>query len=482
MTSTRIFFGFVFTFLLFITSLTYASFNISGLNEAQYTYKSAQDSLSNYFYNETSLRMNYNNIEVGLSFIAELPEYDQFQPIQDLRPGDVDYRWDARYLQANLSNLRLRAGTFTEHFGAGIMLRSYRDRAYDHDTRLSGLNIRADMNPFRLKALYGALPNENYPDRDDVIGGLDFSSLLFGAGQIGFSFTSQQIARFDNRYRTRLAAGSRLEIIATGYDIYAEYAESKTYRTIGDEIRGHAIYGFGNTYIGLFTFSGGYKFYDRFEDRMNDLPTLNSSEEPLSERQLPGYGEEGLLGQIRFTPDLFTELAVAYSEAWNSDYSLRQSDLFVEGRKDFDTFVLGLEYAQLELIDKEWQTWSKEITPAILLDFDLLSLPAHLRTEFGYHERVTGQTSREFFNPLIQIDLFWSNYSISMISEFELEDLNEPGDSKSWIGLELLATPVRHTDIRLFIGQERGGKVCRSGVCYYTTPFEGLRLELTTRF
>ncbi|MBW6515176.1 MAG: hypothetical protein K0B81_00995 [Candidatus Cloacimonetes bacterium] len=468
--------------LFFSVGICYAQFQISGLNEAQYIYKSAQDSLSSYFYNETLVRLNYQNIEAGISFIAELPKYDQFQPIQDLRPSDIDYRWDERYIQLNLTDLRLRAGSFSEFFGNGILLRSYRDKTFDHDTRLTGINMQMSHNSYQFKGLYGSLPNEFSPNNNDLIAGLDLTAPINGTTQLGLSLTSQQLRRTDNRYSTRIAAGGRIEVITDFFDFNSEYGESKSYRTFGRVRRGQAFYGFANTYIGPFTISGGYKNYDRFDDRMNDLPTLNASEEPLSERFNPGYDEEGLLGQIRYNPSITSQLGVTYSEAWNSDFSIRQSDLLLEGRKFFPTFTLGLEYAQLETIDKEWELWLKEITPAIMFDFNLMNLPTHLRTEFGYKEKVQGESTSEIYNPLLQFDLFFNKFSLSLISELEFYDLNELEKNRTWLGMELSTGLFSHTDMKLFIGEEKGGKVCRSGVCYYTSPFKGLRLDLTTRF
>lgn len=470
--------------LLFLYSagLCYGSFSISGLNEAQYLYKAAEDSLSSYFYNETALKLNYNNFEAGISFIAEYPKYSQFDAIKDLHYRDLDYRWDERYLQINMSGFRLRAGSFSEFFGNGIMLRSYRDKTYDHDTRLTGLNIRMNIADIDLKGFYASLPNEDRSDRKDTAAGLDFSRTIFGNSKLGFSFTSQQIRRIDDRYSTRIAAGSRLEIIGDGFDISSEYAESKSYRRIGDDIKGQAIYGLANSYFGPFTFSAGYKKYDRFDDRLNDLPTLNASEEPLSDRLQPGYDEEGLLGQIRYFPLFHTELAVTYSEAWNSNFRIRQSDLLLEGRRDFDTLILGLEYAQLESIDKERKIWLKEITPAFLFDFNISRIPVHLRTELGYQEKVIDEKESDFYKPLVQLDLFLNKISFSLITEFELEDLGDLQSHQKWIGLEVSAPVFSHSDLKLFIGEERGGKVCRSGICYYTTPFKGLRLDFTTRF
>jgi hypothetical protein len=471
-----------FLLVFFSLSLCYGDFSLSGINEAQFIYKAAEDSLSNYFYNETTLRLNYKNIEAGMSFIAELPKYDQFQAIEVLHHSDLDYRWDERYIQISLPASRVRAGSFSEFFGNGIIMRAFRDKAYDHDTRLTGLNLRLSSGDHNLKALYATLPSENNVNRKDIIGGLDYSLPFLWFNQLGFSFTRQEVQRIDSKYSTRITAGSRIELLTDLYDFYAEYAETKTYRNIAGEFRGQALYGMANTYLGNFTISSGYKRYDRFDDRMNDLPTLNASEEPLSERIQPGADEEGLLGQLRYIPDFTTEISVIYSEAWNSSFSIRQSDLFIEGRKDFDSFILGLEYAQFETIDKDWELWYKEITPALLFDFALFTLPVHLRTEFGYREETRQDSEREIYKPLLQFDIFFRNLSLSLISELEFNELSNPADNRNWFGLEATADLFSHTELKLFVGEERGGKVCRSGVCYYTTPFQGLRLDLITRF
>ena len=37
-------------------------------------------------------------------------------------------------------------------------------------------------------------------------------------------------------------------------------------------------------------------------------------------------------------------------------------------------------------------------------------------------------------------------------------------------------------DLRIFGGKEKGGKVCRNGICRYQSEFEGVRVEITTSF
>ena len=37
-------------------------------------------------------------------------------------------------------------------------------------------------------------------------------------------------------------------------------------------------------------------------------------------------------------------------------------------------------------------------------------------------------------------------------------------------------------DLKLKIGDERGGVTCSGGVCHYEPPFSGVRLEFNSRF
>jgi hypothetical protein len=55
-------------------------------------------------------------------------------------------------------------------------------------------------------------------------------------------------------------------------------------------------------------------------------------------------------------------------------------------------------------------------------------------------------------------------------------------ESNYWPAIELKYPIFNHSDLILFGGKEAGGKVCRNGVCRYVAPFEGLKVELNTRF
>ncbi len=461
---------------LFFLALSplFSQISISGVNEAQFIKLYTEKAHSNYFHNETNLLFNYRNIDFGLSFYANYPKYDRFESPEDLDSKDISYSWDELYVRANLPHLDLRAGSFTEYFGNGLLLRSFRDKNLNIDKRLNGLNTKVFNDVFSLKGFYASILDENY----NTVGGLDLSSNVLTNLNLGLSFLSTQERRIDGKYRSRIAGSARMTYFNDFLDLEGEYAGSKIYRNPAI-IKGDAIYGLVNSYLGSFTVTTGYKKYRKMNHFLNDLPTLNASDEPLSEKFEPGYDEEGIMGALKYSVSYHTELYLNYSEAWSSDFKVRQSDLLITAKKEFDDLIITAEYGQIELLDKDWNLWEKSMTPAISFDFPLSVIATHLRTQYQKREKSYADI---LHNPLLQSDFSYGGYGISILSETEFKSFSEMDKSKYWLGIEVKADIFSHSNFKLFVGSEKGGKICRNGVCYYTAPFDGIRAELTTRF
>ena len=112
--------------LLLITAfgLSGQDLYISGSNTAEYIYKSADDSLKNYFEDELNLTLDYNKISLGLTFNAYLPKYDENAPIENLNSDDIEYEWEERYVNYSGDNIEFRAGTIEDYFGSGNDIQS----------------------------------------------------------------------------------------------------------------------------------------------------------------------------------------------------------------------------------------------------------------------------------------------------------------------------------------------------------------------
>ncbi len=79
-------------------------------------------------------------------------------------------------------------------------------------------------------------------------------------------------------------------------------------------------------------------------------------------------------------------------------------------------------------------------------------------------------------------------YAPDLAVTFNLERSNDPLEindgkkEKFWPSLSVGFQPDQNNSLNLFYGKRRGGNACTGGICYRVLPFEGLELQLTTRF
>jgi len=464
--------------LLIIASVLplYSQIAVSGINEAQFVKLRTDNPLSGFFHNETGILLKYRSIDFGITFNANLPRYSQYQKVEELNSKHIYFDWSDIYLKATLPHLEIRAGNFSEHFGNGLILHAFQDKSLDFDKRLTGLNVKSTHRNFSLKALYGSVPNK--AGEPETAGGADFSVRLFDSLTLGSSFLSSQEQRTDKKFRTVLLYGTRMEFNYDFVDLAGEYARSKLYRD-AIVVNGEAIYGYLNTYLGNWTISGGYKKYLNFNHKLNNLPVMNINGEALTEKFPIGYDEEGLMGTLKYNHNFETELTLAYAEGWSSDYKERLRDVYAGISREFSSFMSIAEFSLIEIVDYETDLWEKRMIPSLKNDIRFGELSLTVKTQYTYKEF---NKSPEIHNPMLQTDFAYDKYGVSIYAETEFNNFDEVKESKYWSGIELKADIFSHSELKLFAGSEKGGKMCRNGVCYYAAPFSGLRIAITTRF
>lgn len=485
----------LFSLTLFATD----DFSVSGLNEAQYVYKVAEDSLRNYFSDEFRFRLDYKNFSYGVSFIANLPKYDRFNPIYQLESDHIVYGWEDQYISYKTENFSALGGTFEESFGSGIVLRAFRDKELDIDTRLQGLSLKYSAKNLQIKALYGALPSESKytyfdqgveheKDEYDIVTGVDVETdvakfLTLGTNFAYFKFFPE--FAIEEKHIHQEILGIRALCNLDYMDLTSEYAYLKKYNFILEPSKkGAAVYFHLNTYIGKFTISSAYKRYKNFDFRLNDLPTVNHSNEPLHKYLLPGKNEEGVMGEIRFVPDFSNEFVINYAEAWDRNLPEKSSlnDLYAKARHDFDNLSMTLEYSYLDVNNKASGFKNRKSTPSISFDFSVWELPIFIKAEYQYIKKTDGGETNSYYEPLLQTDIGYRNISLSLILQSSSRDWDDVWEQPFWLGGEIYANVLEHTELRLFVGKERGGEICRNGICQQYPMFKGVRLEITTSF
>jgi len=493
-----------------------ANVNISGENSATYTYKTAKDSLHHYFEDELSMRLDQGNFTFGMTFRANLPRYNQFDPIGELRPDSPELytTWVDRYIQLTFDDFRVKGGTLDETFGAGIVLRAYNDVDNYKDKRLEGVQARyfleyGDDASLKVSGVYGTLQNEIQEEfiykNDMVIGGdievIPLEFLKIGGSAVEYKQGNAQGASSTNAtgYIHHDIYGGRVDLMFDALDFKAEYAERTithsvlTSSYIPAKTKGTAIYASANVYLGDLTLNGGYKNYENYQNdgyfnySLTDLPTLNHYDELLTSFYLQRDGnlikrEEGLQGEVQYNLGSDTEITINYAESWNQNFKVRHSDTYTELKHNFGDVAITAEYEHVEKYDK-LGLWIKELRPALLMDIDGLIVPLTIKLAWNYEKEKTLSYVIEHHKPYIQVDTkIVDNLSISLSAEYPMEDFTDIEKNKIYLGGELVTSISDHTEVKLFAGKESGGKVCRNGTCSERAPFEGLKLSLVTKF
>ncbi len=456
--------------------------SINGLNEAKFTYRTAEDSLNAYFSDSFSFALAYRNFTFGMKFITDLPRYpvEQTELLDELNSDRLKYAWKEFYASYARDAYSIQAGTTEESFGSGMIFRSYKDLEFDLDHRLDSFLFKYD-DALKFKALYGAIESPTNAGKYDLAYGADVQTPTVA----GVSLSASALA-FRNLlalgYNERDVFGARLNASFSGLDLQAEAATSDLYRQTSASKEGKALYANGSYSLGSLTLGGAYKLYDGFQYRLQDLPLANHHGETLSDSQASGEDEEGYqaFGSLGLTECL--SLNGDYAEAWNSQKTLKMNDGYAALDWERGNRHLGLSYSHVEKLNEVLDAWQQELTPAFLCSFIAGDIPIQLEGEYKLVSKQKNEVKTQHAEPKVQLDFTVDKLSVSLAAQSWWEDMSKLLDSNYYPAVELKYPIFTQTDLILFGGKEAGGKVCRNGVCRYVAPFEGLKVELNTRF
>lgn len=470
-------------FIFFTTNLAAQELpQISGANHATYIYRTAADSLHSFFNDEFNFSINYRKFTYGMQFHAKLPKYDDFKQTNELKADEVAIEWDERYLEYEGDNLLLHAGTFTDLFGKGVAFRSYEEEDFNWDSRLEGLLAKYEIGKLNSKAFYGSLPNQAQDTKNDVAYGTDWQYRANSALTLGANAVTIREWQPTDKYNQRDVFTGRASWNPGMFEIWTESGISQLYHRVGRTVNGSAIYAEGNAYLGSLTITSAYKRYKNFNYRLHDLPLANYSNETLADNIETGHQEEGLMGEVNYTTPQGLSILANYSEAWALNDDVHMSDFFGSATNNNGPLQWSAEYAQIEKINDDSGIYSKELTPAMSFDYSAWHTPLHTRFEYQYKEKKFLDTKQWHYEPLAMLDVTLPLVSVSVQAETEIQGIDDLTDAKYWLGTELKTNITKQTDLTVFAGKEKGGKICRHGVCRYRAAFEGVRVELHTSF
>ncbi|MBT4332083.1 MAG: hypothetical protein HOD64_02300 [Candidatus Cloacimonetes bacterium] len=486
----------LFTLLLIfiVANMLYSELSFSGLNEFKFIHSNRLIENRSYFSDKFQLQAQISEFRAGIKYDLYYPKFGKFIMINDnmddnaielMLESEIDeYYFDEYYLQYESDYWFTQVGTYEAVIGSGIVLHNFYDDDFELDSRLIGGYINPVYDRWQLQLFGGFMESvdPNLEDEYDQLGAIDADVNITDEITVGASYVLHKELLTNDEFSNRTIYAGKLNYASSLFDLHTEYANSNN----DDDINGTAIYSNITSYLGKFTLMGAYKYYENFNVRISDLPMVNHAGQILEHGWDPGKDEEGLMGEIRFLPNHENEFVVNYAEGWNSNFNVRLSNLYTEFKHDFDEWSFKAEFETLEqLNEKIARRWYKEITPILTFDFLVKNNPILIKAEYQYKEedKVTG--SQSHFEPRFQTDVSIGNYSLSVAVENQIgeSEAEEDGDDgEFWIGGELATTIFNNTDLRLFYGKEKGGVVCRNGVCKNQAEFEGIRLTLITTF
>ena len=457
---------------------------VNGSNEAKFIYRTVEDSLHTYFNDTFGFNLAYRNFSFGMKFIAELPKYstEQTELLDELDSNRLELGWQELYASYEKDAWKIYTGITEESFGNGIVFRSYKDLEFDIDNRLESF-LFSYNDAFKLKAIYGAIENPAINGKYDLAYGTDLQSPNFQGLSLGASAMAFRNLLTTNIYNQRTIFAGRLNYATEYIDLQAETAVSKLYHQPGiDTKNGKAIYVNGSYYFGPVTLGGAYKQYDKFQYRLNDLPTANYHNETLSDASATGEDEIGwqVFGTVSFTDGL--NFTADYAEAFNSEKIKKMNDAFFALEYSGNSFSLLTSYSHIEKVDESSNSWQQDLIPALQTNFTWLKIPVQIQAEYKKVSKQRQEAESEHYEPKLQTDFTFKKLSLSLCAQSNWEEISEIFDSRYWASAQIKFPLFEHSDIILFGGKEAGGKVCRNGICRYVAPFEGLRVELNTRF
>ncbi len=461
-------------------------FSISGMNYAKYTRKSVDDSLKNYFEDDFTFNLKYDKLTFGMKFMADYPKYDSFSPVEDLKSRDLEYEWGERYLEYKGNDFGIRGGTLEEVFSTGLVFRSYEDEDLNEDYRLEGARASYRKDDFKLLAVYGI--NDQGENRNTAAGfDIDY---IISDFRLGANFVNYQNEVLPDTYADQDVYSMRMNYSNDFFEFYGEYGHSNEYaltelNVIQSKARtGEAYNTSFSAFIKDVVITGEYLKYRRFDFKngMQDVPQLYHSEEVLKEEEKPGEDEESVMGEIDFPLTDKMNIFLNYSEGWTSDYDYRISDTYTEIRYDFDESTFTFEFSRVEKQEKPNSKWSVEYKPEAAYDFILFDRSTTIKAANKYKKYNIFGTPYHSNEPSLQFDMSFEHFSLSTKSEYAFKNSEDLMDHELYPSIEISADIIENTELVFFAGKQKGGKICRRGVCRYEKEFSGVKLELTTRF
>lgn len=458
---------------------------------------------------------NWLNLDYRKSIFSAGVRFDLFQP-NDPDPSisrgkenfsDISFKYISAKIGNRKEGMKLTVGNYYEMFGRGLVLKSYEDRSIRIDNNLLGVNVASNYLNFYLKALTGMAENIKN-ERKDILHAADIEYRGIDNLKFGASFASNN-PNIGNIAKTSLAT-VRVSPKIGYFEMYAEYGikqnndiKESVFNNSESKV-GEAIYGNLNFFLGLFSLSGEYKYYDNFAFQSNDKTITYNT--PPSLRRDHTYI---LLNRHPSALDQNNEEGFQFE----ANYSISENSILIANFNQTRTLssssyyqrILGTNNDQLSQLKDYYiqltQTWNPKIETIFAFDYNeelsgntknitpIIDTKYYLGDihtfRFVYEHQLSENTinDEKYYDQILQLEYLRSpNISISLVTEIKTSEPKPNELKRDFWGFIMFGYKIAsHTDLSVLFGTRQAGNICIGGVCRYEPEFEGVELKVLTR-
>lgn len=478
--------------LIFLLILLFAmnhaeEITVAGSNKAEYWL--FRDSLDEHFEDKLNLVATYGSISGKSTFFMWDPS----------RPKKPKYYLNYA-ISYNIPELDLTYGYFYNVFGRGLTLNSYVDEDFRQELILRGVMAKLHLYENDITVLSGRPRNLFFEensylvknDTTDQLRGAEFVTRLIPHLHLGGRYvrvnreldTTITKKTFDELY------GGSAKTFVGPVELYGEYVRRWGYDPILEtRLSGNGYYLSGNISTSIVGIAGEYLVYDTigmggFGYRYNETPTPNRAGISVNR----GMDEKGYGISLVSSPIDKVSLEVARTDVHNT-YTRAAGRHSVDewiGKAKIDpsenlALEAGFDRQTQHNIDVKVHEKIENkphlditFTPDLVNSIEMGGEYNWIESDdYQYQERVV------YFgvgrSQLLSIVFRYEQREIGRI-------LSYLDKKKEWKTLEFSWDINENQNLRVKLGNEKGGLVCSGGVCRWERPFDGVKVVLTSRF
>jgi len=373
-------------------------------------------------------------------------------------------------------------GSFYTTFGRGLLLNATEDEVVLLDRFIEGVNIEG-RHPFGSFSLIFGQP-KNYvfyelKDSLDLLEGGDLEIEVSPNISIGGSYlrmSTPSIFNTDSLLSTDIF-GARLAANSGLFDLYSEFAFRKGWDSyVFEDTTGFAYYGALNIFWGSTVIRGEFKWYDTFGHSYALLPTANHYGANLNDGRDERGGYIGIESPLGDNIVLETGLASSNTSESGAFKNGKIEDKFLSMRYTFTEGMITLSYESILFRNALGLgiIYRRENNPVVDLVFNI-SDRLGVETRYSMRKREDENTYTDH-DGLLTLS-FFPYIDLSFAYERRTGDIKD-----TWRRAELMLKFNENIETEVIYGSQRSDLVCSGGVCRYEPAFDGLKLQVNTRF